>query len=202
MTHLRSSAIIASTLVAAFTSIAFAEPANQTTNQDGRVIVAQAPAAQPPMTPAARPPMMPQSGGPMTPGMPAAGTMPMMAQMGQGGMMGMMMRMGDHVEGRIAFLRAELRITEAQVPLWNAFAEALRANARKMGEMQQAMMGQAAAPMTLPQRIAQHETMVTAHLEAFRAMRTAVQPLYAALSDDQKRIADTLIHGPMGMGMM
>lgn len=150
----------------------------------------------------ARPPTMPQSGGQTMPGMPAPGMMPMMGQMGQGGMMGMMMRMGEHVEGRIAFLRAELRITEAQAPLWNAFADALRANARKMNEMQQAMMAQGAAPMNLPQRLAQHETMLTAHAEGFRAMRSAVQALYAALSDDQKRIADALIQGPMGMGMM
>ena len=40
-----------------------------------------------------------------------------------GGMMGMMgmMGMGGHTEGRIAFLKAELKITDAQTPQWNAF---------------------------------------------------------------------------------
>jgi LTXXQ motif family protein len=54
------------------------------------------------------------------------------------GMMGMM---GEHVEGRIAFLRAELKITDAQVPQWNTFADALRANAKRMGEMRNTMGG-------------------------------------------------------------
>jgi hypothetical protein len=56
--------------------------------------------------------------------------------------MGMMQRMGmmgggmggmatiDRVEGRIAFLRAELKITDAQADVWNGFADALRANAK------------------------------------------------------------------------
>ena len=33
-----------------------------------------------------------------------------------------MMGMADHVEGRIAFLKVELKITDAQMPQWNAFA--------------------------------------------------------------------------------
>jgi hypothetical protein len=53
--------------------------------------------------------------------------------MGQQGGMGMGMGMGgmpfEHVEGRIAFLKAELKITDAQAPQWNAFAETLRSNA-------------------------------------------------------------------------
>jgi LTXXQ motif family protein len=53
--------------------------------------------------------------------------MPMMRQMmmGQQGGMGMGMPF-EHVEGRIAFLKAELKITDAQAPQWNAFAETLR----------------------------------------------------------------------------
>jgi predicted lipid-binding transport protein (Tim44 family) len=45
---------------------------------------------------------------------------PMMGMMGRGGMMSMMM--GDRIEGRIAFLKAELKITDVQMPQWNAFA--------------------------------------------------------------------------------
>ena len=39
----------------------------------------------------------------------------------------------DHVEGRISFLRTELKITDAQTSAWNAFADALRANAKTLG---------------------------------------------------------------------
>jgi hypothetical protein len=31
-----------------------------------------------------------------------------------------------HVEGRIAFLKAELKVTDAQLPLWNPVAGAMR----------------------------------------------------------------------------
>ena len=48
--------------------------------------------------------------------------------------------MADHVEGRIAVLKAELKITEAQLPQWNAFADALRENARRMSGMPAMMM--------------------------------------------------------------
>ena len=68
-----------------------------------------------------------------------------MMRMGMMRMMGMMgpgsgMSTIDHIEGRIAFLRAELKITDAQMSAWNAFADALRANARKLGEVPAAMM--------------------------------------------------------------
>jgi hypothetical protein len=46
----------------------------------------------------------------------------------------------DDIEGRIAFLRAELKITDAQMSAWNTFADALRANAKKLGEVRAAMM--------------------------------------------------------------
>ena len=38
-----------------------------------------------------------------------------------------------HVEGRIAYLKAELKITDAQAQQWNAFADALRQSAKAMG---------------------------------------------------------------------
>lgn len=62
----------------------------------------------------------------MGPGMMMGpGTMPMIG----------MMDPARHVEGRLAFLRAELKITEAQTPQWNAFTDALRANAKRMGDL-------------------------------------------------------------------
>ena len=135
-------------------------------------------------------------------GMPGgAGNMPMMGMMqmmmGQNGMVG-------HLEGRIAFLKAELHITEAQQPLWNAVAEAIRGNAKSMTDMPHgmAMMGSSG---TLPEKLAAHEKMMTAHLDGMRKLRTALDPLYAALSADQKKTADSLMIGPMGvmgMGMM
>lgn len=49
----------------------------------------------------------------------------------------------------------------------------------------------------LPQRLELHERMMASHLEALRRVRAAAGPLYAALDDRQKRIADTLMMGMM-----
>src|SRR5215470_12879039 len=89
------------------------------------------------------------TGSPSAQGMPMSG-MPMGAMSGGSGgmpMMGMMqMMMGGmtgHVEGRIAFLKTELKITDAQQPLWSAVADAMRASAKDMAAimpMMQSMM--------------------------------------------------------------
>jgi hypothetical protein len=84
---------------------------------------------------------------------PGSGT-PMMGGPARMGVMGWM-GMADHVDGRLAFLKAELKITEAQTSQWNAFSDALRENARRMGGMsatmmQGGMMGHGGASMTHP----------------------------------------------------
>ena len=132
--------------------------------------------------------------------------MPMMRGGGPMGRMGMM-GMADHAEGRIAFLKAELKITDAQMPQWNAFAEALRANARRMSGMhetmiQGGMMNQGNAPMSAPDRLDRMERAMTAMLEGLKEMKATLTPLYAVLTEEQKKVADQLIHGPMGMGWM
>ncbi len=126
-------------------------------------------------------------------------------QSGPGGMMGtmnMMMRgrMGaEHIEGRLAYLKAELKITEAQAPQWQAFAEATRSNAGAMSDMRNAMAQRGS--VSLPDRLALEDKAVTTHLAALKKTEEAVTKLYAVLSDDQKKIADQIVIGPMGMPM-
>ena len=142
----------------------------------------------------------PAAAGPGMPGGMAGGDMPMSMMrmmMGRDGM-GMMGAMARHVEGRLAFLKTELKITDAQLPLWNAVADAMRANAKTMGDMAGGMMGSSQAA-TLPDKLATREKIMTAHLEALRKFKAAADPLYAALSDEQKKTADELLIGPMGM---
>jgi len=142
-------------------------------------------------TPSATTQATPMSGMPMG-GMPGASEgMPMM---------GMMQMMAGHVEGRIAFLKTELKITDAQMPVWNAVADAIRAAPKDVSGMPCIPMMQSSG--TLPERLAAREKAMTAHLEALRKLRSAVEPLYVALSDDQKKTADQLMIGPMGMGTM
>ena len=131
-----------------------------------------------------------------TGGMPMMGMMRMM--MGQDGM-GMM---AGHVEGRLAFLKTELKITDAELPLWNAVADTIRANAKGMSEMMSGGMMGSSQTATLPEKLALREKIMTGHLEALRKFKVAIDPLYAALSSEQKKTADELLMGPMEMGMM
>lgn len=56
----------------------------------------------------------------------------------------------------------------------------------------------------LPERLANEEVAVSAHLAALKKIREAVNNLYAVLSPEQKKIADGIVIGGMGMpiGMM
>jgi hypothetical protein len=130
-----------------------------------------------------------------------AGDMPMMGMMRMMGANGMQM-MAQHVEGRIAFLKTELKITDAQLPQWNVFADAMRDNAKAMqGMMQGGMMMGMGQDGTLPDKLAAREKQLTARLDAIRKLKSAADPLYAALSADQKKTADEIMVSPMGVMM-
>ena len=139
----------------------------------------------------------------------------MMGQSGSAGMTGMnnmmsMMRnmmtmmsaqsgmMAANVEGRIASLKSELKITDAQASAWNKFADALRAAGGSMNDMYQQMM-QSGPATTLPARLERRETMLSAHLGRIKTLKEALDPLYASLSAEQTKIADGMMIGPMGM---
>jgi hypothetical protein len=141
--------------------------------------------------------------------MPMANMMQMMGMMGQsGGATGCAGMSGmatiDHVEGRIAFLRTELKITDAQATAWNAFADALRANAKSLADVRGSMMPQqGAAAQTLVDRLAVQEKWLSARLEGTRAIKSALINLTDSFSDEQKKAADELLAPHMGMmGMM
>jgi hypothetical protein len=117
----------------------------------------------------------------------------MMGNMSMMHSMGMMQRMGmmgggmdgmatiDRVEGRIAFLRAERKISDAQADAWNGFAEALRTNAKKLAEVRASMMpkpGDKQPPAsTLSARLDSQEQWLTARLDGLRAMKSAFAKL-------------------------
>lgn len=122
----------------------------------------------------------------------------MMGWNGQGASMCTMMT--GHIEGRLAYLKTELKVTDAQAALWNAYAIAARENAQAMTTHCTAMMSQAGSTgFSLPDRLDQHEQFMAAQLDALRAMNKTLKPLYAALSDPQKQAANQLFWGSMGM---
>src|SRR6516165_1637850 len=169
---------------------------------------AQQDAAPVPTQPA---PPASQSGMGMTGGggmMNMMGNMPMMNMMQTMGMMDARAGMGgmamiDHVEGRIAFLRTELKITDAQNSAWNTFADALRANAKSLAEVRTSMMPQqGAASQTLVDRLSVQEKWLAASLDGTRAIKSALTNLIGSFSDEQKKAADELLAPHMGMVAM
>lgn len=132
------------------------------------------------------------------PGMMGQG--PMMGEDRPGmGMMGggMGMCSARRSEGMLAFLKTELKITPAQEKTWDAFAAAYRAaKGGPMPMMPGGMTGTGKA-QPLPERMAQHEQMMEARLDAMKKMHAVISPLYASLSTDQRRAADEIL--PMGM---
>ena len=172
-------------------------------------------AHHPPATTQMPTPPAAQPGGNVSPGM--TGMMGQGGMMAQGGMMGgdmsqmmgmmrnMMTMMGAqsgmmaaNVEGRIASLKSELKITDAQTSAWNKFADALRAAGGSMNDMYQQMM-QSGPATTLPARLERREAMLSAHQGRIKTLKEALDPLYASLSAEQKKIADSIMIGPMGM---
>jgi hypothetical protein len=132
---------------------------------------------------------------------PMGGMMPMMHQSDDAVGMATI----DRVEGRIAFLRAELKITDAQQGAWNAFADALRGNARSLGEVRSSMMAgtSSAVQQSLLDRLALQEKWLAARLDGTHAIRLALTDLFVTLSDDQRKTANELLAPHMGiMAMM
>lgn len=124
--------------------------------------------------------------------------------MGGGGHMGRwadrgksMCGMARHIDGRLAFLKAELKITDDQEKLWDDYASALRGNAEAMTGRCTALKDQGGKKQKLPDRLDTREQFMEARLEALRTTNKALKPLYGALSDTQKEAADELIHGSL-----
>jgi len=127
---------------------------------------------------------------------------------GMGGGHAMMKKMmcgvAEHVDGRLAYLKAELKLTEQQTPQWNAFVEGFRAATQKTAqhcdEMDQAGHDHSGHAGVLGQ-LAMMDHHMTAHLDQIRALKSAIEPLYNALTDEQKKTADETLGSVMKVGM-
>ncbi len=117
-------------------------------------------------------------------------------------MMSMMRERLSRAGERVATLKADLKITEAQMPAWNKFADALLAAAKSMEELMEGMhkqMMQSGGTASLPEKLERHAKMAAGHLASLQAIKAALDPLYASFSDEQKKIADGLRIGSMGL---
>ncbi|HTY04722.1 MAG TPA: Spy/CpxP family protein refolding chaperone [Rhodocyclaceae bacterium] len=106
-------------------------------------------------------------------------------------------RMDKH----LAHFKSELKITAAQEPLWQAFADRVKAEAGKgmqaMRDVSQDMS------LSAPDRMTKHIDIMKDRVAAMESVQAAFKPLYDSMTPGQKRVAD--IHaarmghgGPMG----
>jgi hypothetical protein len=107
----------------------------------------------------------------------------------------------SRIEGRIAFLRTELKITGAQAPLFDAVANAMRDNDRAMRTAIESRRQQP-TQANLLDRLDQRQKRAEEMASATGKLKAAWAPLYAALSDDQKKTADELLSYAGGHRMM
>ncbi len=108
------------------------------------------------------------------------------------GMMARQTRIRAVVAGRLAYLKDELDITEAQSQAWKAYVDAVNSRVEAMQGMRQNMMRaiqKSSAVERMNARIKSMEVM----LEAMKTVKPATEKLYSALTDEQKNVADELI---------
>ncbi len=99
----------------------------------------------------------------------------------------------ERIDAHLAYVRAVLRVTDAQAPQWDSFAAAARAAADRLRQAYAQAIQAAGQPATAPAQLERRIALLSAQLEAMRAVTAAAGPLYAALSDEQKRAADELL---------
>jgi len=95
------------------------------------------------------------------------------------------------VDQRVRALQSQLGITEAQMPLWSAFVQAMRDNAAATDALFTQRAG-AVATMNAPDNMHSYAEIARAYADNTERLATAFDSLYASLSDTQKQAADTL----------
>ena len=135
--------------------------------------------------------------GGMGPGMMGYGMGPGM--MGRNGMMtpgmmgpGMMMGYGPAMEGQLAYVKAELGITDAQKDAWDAYANSIKSRATTMQSMHTAMVQAMQTGSALERMEARTNAMQTM-VESMKTIKPTTEALYKVLTDEQKKKADLLL---------
>jgi hypothetical protein len=102
---------------------------------------------------------------------------------------------GRHIEGRIAFLKAELKITDGQAPLFEKVAQVMRDNAKEMAPLRAQRHANRDKPKNAIERLEARARFGELRTQQTQRLLAAFKPLYDGLSDDQKKTADELLGG-------
>src|SRR5215472_16690619 len=95
---------------------------------------------------------------------------------------------GQLVDGRIAFLQTELKITPAQQTQWQQFASAMRQNAQALDQMIANARQHRGAAENAVDRLSRRAEFAKVRADNEARLATAFRPLYASLSPDQQRV--------------
>ena len=107
-----------------------------------------------------------------------------------------------HVEDRIKELHTKLQITPQQEDLWGKVADTMRSNSQHMRELYEQRMSQT-EKFNAVDDLKSYGDLAQAHADSVKSLESSFEPLYAALSDTQKKAADEAFHhtgAPHGMG--
>ena len=98
---------------------------------------------------------------------------------------------------RLDYLKYQLKITAEQEPLWNAYAEKMTAEA---GKGMKALRDTSDDKLSAPERMAKMQSVMEERVAAMRGVHDSFNRLYAALTPEQKAVADKQV-AQMGSGM-
>ena len=106
-------------------------------------------------------------------------------------------------EGRLAMIKTALKLTDAQLKLWEPVEAQLRArHAARVKDMQERMQSrqQNAAPPSLTDRMERRTAREAQRAEQDKAFLTVLKPFYATLTEEQKPVAERLLGEMRGGG--
>lgn len=106
------------------------------------------------------------------------------------------------LEDRIKDLHTKLQITPQQEDLWGKVADTMRQNSQHMRGLYEQRMSQT-EKFTAVDDLKSYGDLAQAHADSVKSLESAFEPLYAALSDTQKKAADAAFQhsgSPHGMG--
>jgi periplasmic protein CpxP/Spy len=108
----------------------------------------------------------------------------------------------ERIEARLAQAKTTLKITAEQEAQWNAFADVTRRQAKAADERVTAMRDgkRSQERLTAVQRLERRQQMAAAQSQRLAEIVAAAKPLYAALSAEQKAIADDMLTPRRGQG--
>jgi periplasmic protein CpxP/Spy len=103
----------------------------------------------------------------------------------------------DRVEARIKELHTKLKINPAQEELWNNVTQAMRDDAKTMEALIKART-EKEGTMTAVDDLKSYSEIAQAHADGLKKFIPLFEPLYASMSDSQKKDADKLFHHQHG----